>query len=84
MHIGGPAPTPEELDAMPHYFIDRDTRLTGPAVILGVAAGVRVVSSYPMYIAGNAVFGTGASLIRPTSTSSVVCLVGPILVTKEP
>ena len=81
MHIGGPAPTQEELDALPHYFIDKDTRLTGPAVILGVAAGVRVVSSYPLYFKGTSHIGSGGSV---SSTAAVVRIVGPILVTKEP
>lgn len=82
MHIGGSAPTQEELDAMPHYFIDRDTRLTGPAVILGVAAGVRVVSSYPLYFKGAAHIGSGGSV--RSDAGALVYIVGPILVTKEP
>lgn len=83
MHIGGPAPTPEELDAMPHYFIDRDTRLTGPAVILGVAAGVRVVSNFPVYFKDVLSIGSGGSIAN-TNGRALVTLIGPIEVAKEP
>ena len=83
MHIGGSAPTQEELDAMPHYFIDKDTRLTGPAVILGVAPGVRVVSSWPVYFKDSLHIGSVAS-INITNGHSLVYIVGPILVEKEP